>query len=228
MTSVNMALTYETNAPEDKADSLVVLLHGYGSDGKDLISLSQPWRGVLPHTCFVAPNAPKVCEQFAGGFQWTSLRDWDPARIVGELQELRPQLNAFIDGKLKELDLAPDRLVLVGFSQGVFVSLDVALHRPECAGVLGYSGGLFEDPISMKIAKPPVLLVHGEDDTVVNPETSRVAAEQLKRLGCEVELELLPGLDHGINERGVAMGAAFIKAMLYATEEEHHHHHDHA
>ena len=126
-----------------KAKSLVVLLHGLGADGNDLISLAPLWARVLPNTAFVSPHAPFPCDMAPYGRQWFSLLDRTPARVLAGVQAAAPILDAFLDAELARHELPPERLALVGFSQGTMMSLFVAPRRPVAiAGVVGYSGAL--------------------------------------------------------------------------------------
>ncbi len=198
-----------------KPDSLVVLIHGYGADGEDLLSLGKTWSSILPHTLFVAPHGPVVCEMNPSGNQWFSLKDWNPARILKELQTLTPSFNSYLDGLLKTHGLPPEKLALVGFSQGAILALHIALHRPKCAGVVAYSGAFVDDPTELKVANPPILLIHGMEDQVLLASFSQKAEERLKSLSVPVTLSLLPSLEHGIDGRGLGMGGAFLKEHLY-------------
>jgi phospholipase/carboxylesterase len=198
-----------------KPDSIVVLIHGYGSDGEDLLSLGKSWASLLPHTLFVAPHGPVACEMNPSGNQWFGLKDWEPSRILKEIQALTPAFNRYLDGLLKSHNLPSDKLALVGFSQGAMLALHVGLHRPQPAGVVAYSGAFLNDPMELKIARPPVLLVHGTEDQVLPASASQAAEEALKALSVPVTLSLLPGLGHGIDARGLGMGGAFLKEKLY-------------
>lgn len=207
-----------------KPDSIVVLIHGYGANGEDLLSLGSSWASLLPNTLFVAPDGPDASEMNPLGNQWFGLEDWDPsekltekqiARMVKDIQVLTPSFNQYLDELLKTHGLPPEKLALVGFSQGAMVALHIGLHRSECAGVVAYSGAFLDDPKETKIAHPPILLVHGTADQVVPPFFSQVAEEHLKQLHVPVTLSLLPGLEHGIDGRGLGMGGAFLKEHLY-------------
>ncbi len=214
----DMTMTYEgpilPPASGEKPDSLVVLIHGYGADGDDLLSLGESWASLLPNTLFVAPHGPTECEMNPSGNQWFSLLDWDHLRISKDVQALTPSFNRYLDDLLKTYDLPLEKLALVGFSQGAILAIHMALHRPQCAGVVAYSGAFINDPTSLKMAKPPMLLVHGLDDQVLPASASQAGEEVLKSLGVPVELVLLPGLSHGIDQRGLVKGGAFLKEHL--------------
>src|SRR5215472_16709374 len=114
-----------------KATHLVVLVHGYGADGNDLIGLAPHWQRMLPTVAFVAPNAPEPCAGAPMGYQWFPISRLDPHEMRRGVESAAESLNAFLDSELKRLELANDRLALVGFSQGTMMSLHVGLSRPQ-------------------------------------------------------------------------------------------------
>ncbi len=224
----NMTLTFSgprlPPASGHKPDSIVVLIHGYGADGDDLLSLGKAWASVLPNTLFVSPHGPSPTELNPYGKQWFSLGDWNlnktstpdqTARMLKEVQSLTPSFNRYLDELLKAEGLPPEKLALVGFSQGAMLALHIALHRPLCAGVVAFSGAFLNDPTEVIMAHPPVLLIHGMDDQLLRPFFSQAAEEGLKHLHVPVNLTLLPGLEHGIDGRALGMGGAFLKDHLY-------------
>lgn len=204
-----------------KPESIVVLIHGYGADGDDLLALGRSWASLLPNTLFIAPHGPSVCEMNSSGNQWFGLKDWDSARILKEIQMLTPSFNRYLDTLLKTHNLSSEQLALVGFSQGAMLALHVALHRPQCAGVVAYSGAFLNDPKELKIGRPPILLIHGTEDQVLQASFSQIAEENLKALHVPVTLSLLPNLEHGIDGRGLGMGGAFLKEHLYEKPPSH-------
>ncbi len=204
-----------------RATELVVLLHGLGADGNDLISLAPIFAQILPGAAFVAPNAPFPCDMAPFGHQWFSFQDRDPAAILAGVRAAAPQLDAFIDAELARAGLGDERLALIGFSQGTVMALHVAVRRAApCASVIGYSGALVgPELLAGEIeSRPPVLLVHGDADEIM-PFASMSAAEQaLRANGILVHGEVRPGLGHGIDETGIQLGATMLKQTLYPDD----------
>ena len=162
---------------------LVVLLHGVGADGNDLIGLAPALAERLPHAAFVAPDAPEPCDMAPYGRQWFSLRDRRPAALLAGAAASAPRLDAFLDGALARHGLANHQLALLGFSQGTMMALFVAPRRaPSIAAVLGFSGALLGAGrlAAETRSRPPVLLVHGAADEVVPLEALFAAVEGLQ------------------------------------------------
>jgi phospholipase/carboxylesterase len=199
------------------ARSAVLLLHGYGADGNDLIGLAAEWAPALPETLFYSPHAPFPCE--AGGFgrQWFGFQNKRQDLVALEVATAARVIDRAVDTLLKELKLPPGRLVLAGFSQGAMMALHIGLRRAEAvAGILSYSGLLMAPELlaSHIGSKPPVLLIHGDRDTVVPPESLPEAEGTLTGLGVPVEALLRPGLAHGIDPEGLAQGRRFLERVL--------------
>ncbi|MEQ9331179.1 dienelactone hydrolase family protein [Thalassobaculum sp.] len=205
--------------PHDGGETtaLVVMLHGVGADGNDLIGIAPMWAPLLPGVAFVAPNGPEPCDMAPYGYQWFSLQDRRSETMLAGVQSAAPIVNAFIDRELERHGLGPDRLALVGFSQGTMTALYTAPRRPApVAGVLGYSGALMGAATlaAEATARPPVMLVHGTDDQIV-PFQAMAAAEQvLSSAGIPVETFARPGLAHGIDQDGLRLGLGFLKHVL--------------
>lgn len=194
------------------AQSLVILLHGYGSDGHDLLGLAPLLAQHLPHTHFISPHAPFPCEMAPSGHQWFSLRDWSPATMLKGAEEAAPALHHFASSQLARLKLPEHKLAWIGFSQGTMMALHTALNRHEaCAGVVGFSGALVVNKISVK---PSVLLVHGDADTVVPFQAMAMAQQGLQQAGVPVTSIRRPGLGHGIDPEGLDAAATFLKEKL--------------
>ena len=200
---------------------LVILLHGVGADGNDLIGLAPFFAQAAPDAFFISPNAPFAYDMAPFGRQWFSIRDFGPeARLAGALAAA-PILEAFIDAQLTLHGLGADDLALVGFSQGTMMALQVGLrqHQPV-AGILGYSGMLVgEARLADEIAsRPPVRLIHGADDELIPADALPAAVAALEGLGVPVDSHLCPGLGHGIDENGLGLGSDFLGRVLGTSE----------
>lgn len=196
---------------------LVVLLHGLGADGFDLIDLAPGWGKAVPHAAFVAPHAPEPCDLAPHGRQWFSVQDRTPARMLAGVRQAAGHLDAFLDAEAARLGLAPGAVAIMGFSQGAMTALFTGLRRADPpAAILAYAGRLIgAEALAAEIAgRPPVLLVHGEADDVVPVEGSQEAARVLAGLGVEVESSWRPGLAHGLDEAGIMLGALALQRSL--------------
>lgn len=192
----------------------VVLLHGYGSDGQDLIGLAGYWRDRLPGALFVAPDAPTVCRDNPGGYQWFPL-DFDrPEFRLEGAAAARPVLTRFLADLWEQTGLGPETTLLAGFSQGAMMALHVglALPAPPLLGIIGFSGALLPPPgfPAAGAPRPPVCLVHGDRDPVVDPAYSADAADRLAALGYEVSYHVERGAGHTIAPDGLAFAGDFI------------------
>ncbi|MGH6878853.1 MAG: alpha/beta hydrolase [Rhizomicrobium sp.] len=193
------------------ASHLVVLCHGYGADGNDLIGLAPHWQRFLPTVAFAAPNGPERCT--GAGYQWFPISRLDPQEVRRGVEAAAAALDAFLDAELKRLGLPPERLMLAGFSQGTMMSLHVGLRRPvKPTAILGYSGMLaaVESLPEFGIDGPPILLVHGDADTMIPHEVLFAAAGALGRAGALLQWHISKGVGHSIDPEGLLLGAAFF------------------
>ena len=201
------ALTGPRLPPQQgKATHLVVLCHGYGADGNDLIGLAPHWQRALPGAAFVSPNAPEPCP--GAGRQWFPIARLDPREMHQGVVGAAGALEGFIKEELERLSLAPDRLALVGFSQGTMMALHVGL-RATPAAIVGFSGVLTGD-LPQSDGAPPVLLAHGDADTVIPPEALFFTAMALGAAGICVQWHLAPGLGHGIDAAEIEIAGRFL------------------
>jgi len=200
------------------AKQLVVFLHGYGADGNDLIEIGRAWQNMLPDAAFVSPHAPRPCGQAPTGREWFPLTFRDPnERWVG-VNAAAPVLNAFLDAELARRSLPPQALALVGFSQGTMMALHVGLRREVApAAIVGYSGMLVvpedvdPDTFAGEIrSRPPVLLVHGDEDQLIPVEALMHAAQGLAALEVPVQWHISNGVGHGIDQEGLRHGGEFL------------------
>ncbi|MGO8798219.1 MAG: alpha/beta hydrolase [Roseiarcus sp.] len=211
-------------AKSGRPKQLVVLLHGYGADGKDLIEIGRQWRNWLPDAAFVAPNAPEPCAMSPTGRQWFAIsnrgldeRHGGDERWAG-VTRARPFVDAFLDAELARLGLDEARLSLVGFSQGTMMALHVGLRRARApASIVGYSGMLVGPEHLGEAAardarggRPPVLLVHGDQDQVIPLEALFISSEELAKADIPNQWHLSMGVGHGIDNGGLRHGGLFI------------------
>lgn len=196
---------------------IILLLHGYGSNGSDLITFADVWRDVFPDALFLAPNAPEPVPFNYGGYQWFGIDELTSEAMAAGVAGVAPVLNRFIDRELAEHGLTERDMALVGFSQGTMMSLYVGpRRRQQLAGILGYSG-LLTDPVGLARelrSKPPVMLIHGEADPMVPIAAMRSAASDLTSLGFDVRSHVSPGLGHSVDQMGLQLGADFVRGAL--------------
>ena len=214
-------LNFKRKASASGEDSSVVLfLHGYGADGADLLGLSDPLAPHLPDTVFYAVDAPTRSMANPMGFQWFPIPWIDGSSEAAAAEGLRHSaklLNDFIDKVLADEGLAPENLVLFGFSQGSMMSMHVAPRRQDpVAGVVAFSGRLmFPEMMSEEaLSKPRVVLIHGDADDVVPFAEMQNAAEALQGAGFEVFGHVMEGTGHGIAPDGLSVALAFIRQQL--------------
>ncbi len=200
-----------------KAAWLVVLLHGVGADGNDLIDLALNWQPIIPKAEFVALHAPFPFDQAPTGRQWFSIADRSPERLLDGIRTAAAILDPCLDELLAKRRLDASHLALVGFSQGAMMALHVGLRRKtRIAGIVAFSGALIGSETLAREAtsRPPVLLVHGEADDVV--PFAAMAEAKAALAGAEVPVKALrrPGLGHAIDDDGVIAAGDFLTHRL--------------
>jgi phospholipase/carboxylesterase len=201
-----------------QAKQLVVFLHGLGADGRDLIDIGALWQSWLPDAAFVAPHAPDSYDGAPVGRQWFPLTFRDPAEFWRGVNYAAPRLEAFLDAELAHHGLPASKLAIVGFSQGTMMALHVGLRRATApAAIVGYSGvvvlenGKGVESLQSAIqSKPPILLVHGDQDDVVPPEMFFFTKEALAAAGVPCQWHLSRGVSHGIDEEALRHGGLFL------------------
>jgi len=194
-------------------EKIILLLHGFGSSGTDMISLAPGWQEALETTLFLAPNAPQRCAMMGAGYQWWGLSGFAPSALAAGAASAAPAIDAFIDRKLDQYGLTEADLALVGFSQGTMMALQVGLRRPRpVAAIVGYAGMLTgtADLARHDRPAPPVLLVHGTDDPVVPIAALHMSEGQLKRLGVDVTTHIAHGVAHSVDPVGLRLGRDFV------------------
>jgi phospholipase/carboxylesterase len=208
------------------ARQLVVFLHGYGADGNDLIDIGRAWQGLLPHAAFVSPHAPRPCGQAPAGREWFPLTFRNPDERWNGVNAAAPGLNGFLDAELKRRSLPPSALALVGFSQGTMMALHVGLRRDvPPAAIVGYSGMLIMpgDVMSETFAaeiksRPPVLLIHGDEDQLIPVQAVNHSAQGLAAVEVPVQWHISPGIGHGIDQEGLRQGGEFLAKCFAARK----------
>ena len=201
--------------------SIVVFVHGYGANGADLLGLADPLAEHLPDTLFVAPDAPEQIPGYPGGYQWFPIpwidgsSEEESARGMAAASD---DLNAFLDALMVDEDVLPEQVVLFGFSQGTMITLHIAPRREDAvAGVVGFSGRLLNPELLADEVqvRPPILLVHGDQDDVVPPQSLPQAAEALQEAGWQdVFAHVMKGTAHGIAPDGLSVALAFMRDKL--------------
>lgn len=201
------------NAPKQ----IVLLLHGYGSNGADLISLAPHWQQAMPDALFLAPNAPQRIGNLASGYQWWPLQSFTPQALAEGARSAAPAIDAFIDRKLDQYGLTDSQLAIVGFSQGTMMALHVGLRRrQQVAGIVGYSGMLVgaTELATELTTRPPMLLVHGDSDPIVPISALHAADNDLRKLGINAQIHLASGVGHTVDASGIRLGAEFVARTL--------------
>ncbi len=193
---------------------LVVLLHGYGGDAGDMEPTARVLRDALPETAIVCVNGPEPCAHWVEGRQWFAASEFDARDVWLGVQAATPLINRMLDAELAHYGLLERNMVLGGFSQGAMVALHVGPRRfSEAAGLLSFSGVLGgpEHLLEQMMVRPPVMLLHGNEDDVVPVANLGAAEDALARAGFTVETHCLAGLGHSINEEAQALALKFLK-----------------
>ena len=189
--------------PKDDAEikNAVILLHGYGGNGKDISMLSLNWERHLPNTIFLCPNGHERCLVNPSGFQWFDLTNDNPNYILGEVRKAEKKLTKFIEEIKNQFRLDSDKICLSGFSQGCMMSINLGLtSNQEFNSIVGFSGKIINqaDLKNRKNASTRTLLIHGDTDQVVSPNFLLEAKDFFIRNDIEIETHLIKNCDHHI------------------------------
>ena len=217
MINYNLDVTSILPISKNKPHHAIVLCHGYGGDGKDISSLAINWQRFLPDAIFLCPNAPEVCSINPQGYQWFDLNSEKEEAILEKSLVAEEKLNTFINQVLDNLQLEPNNLALVGFSQGCMISVQVGIKKKEQINCLiGYSGKVINQKhLSDNInSKPKMFLMHGENDTIVSPTHLLEAKEYLKKQGINAKIKMFKKCEHRIPVEGSSLGLGFLKKNL--------------
>ncbi|MFL5254698.1 MAG: alpha/beta hydrolase [Rhodopila sp.] len=200
-------------ASKVRPKQLVVLCHGLGADGYDLIDLAPAWAHACPDAIFASVHAP-FPHDTGMGRQWWSVADRTPAVMEAGTRKATPFLHSFLDAELARQELPADAYAIMGFSQGAMIALFTGLRRPTPPrAILAFSGALIaSDKLAEEMTNHTrVLLVHGEADDVVPVERSREAEAALQAAGVPVDAHYVPRLGHGIDDSGISLGALALQ-----------------
>jgi phospholipase/carboxylesterase len=187
----------------------MLVLHGRGDDGTDALPLARRLQAFAPEAAVAAPNAPITLSDLR--LAW--LPDGQGGPNQPSPVETAEAIIAFADAELQRLGLGPEKLIIVGFSQGGIMGLNIGLRRAVApAAVIAFSGP-YLDPAPLGPGKPPVLLIHGEEDSLINPINTRDVVERLTVEGFPVESHVLDNLGHGIDRRSIDLAGALLKRV---------------
>ena len=201
--------------PENSEDikSAIILLHGYGGDGKDISMLSMNWRRHLPNTIFICPNGHEKCQINPSGFQWFDLTKEDPDYILEQSKNAEKRLIKFIDQVKKKFNLDNNKICLSGFSQGCMMSINLGLTSDqEYNCIVGFSGKIInqKDLKYRKKISTNTLLIHGDSDQVVHPSFMLEAKDFFIRNNVKIETHLIKDCDHNIPIQASSIALNYI------------------
>ena len=202
--------------PENNTEikNAIILLHGYGGDGKDISMLSLNWKRHLPNTIFICPNGHESCSINPSGYQWFDLTKDDPKYILEQSIKAEKKLNQFINEVKNEFKLENSHICLCGFSQGCMMSINLGLTSNENFNcIVGFSGKIIDkDNLSKrKISNTKMLLIHGDLDEVVPSVNLLEAKDFLIRNNIEVEINMIKNCDHNISVEASSLALRYIK-----------------
>ena len=205
--------------PENNIEikNAVVLLHGYGGDGKDISILTLNWKRFMPNTVFLCPNAHEKCEINPNGYQWFDLSKENEEYILDQSLKAEKKLKEFIDQVKTVYRLGNSKICLSGFSQGCMLAINIGLIENEpFSCVVGFSGKIINknNLASRIISKTKFLLLHGDMDQVVSPSNLLEAKDFLERNKIEVETNMLQNCEHHISTEASSFALKYIKKNL--------------
>ena len=210
-----MNLKFEELKSNERINQVVILLHGYGADAKDLISLANYWYRFLPNTLFISPYAPMKCQINSDGYEWFDLMQIDKSKILIQLNNSCEKLKILIENIIKKYGVKYRDIIFVGFSQGTMIALHTSLSlKFPVKGVLGFSGKIYDlELLSKELnTKTKVFFIHGTKDEVIKLEEMYDSFELLKKLKIDVDYKVL-NCDHTISAEGMSIGLSFIRNL---------------
>lgn len=207
--------THFMSSSSEAPRNLVILLHGYGANGEDLLSLSPYWKNVLPYTLFAAPDAPHAYPYSPHGRMWFDIDNLSPEAIQNNILPLLPDVEHYVRALQKQTNIPPQHTALVGFSQGAMLALSVGLwaNHPLCQCIVSYAG-LLVPAQQPPLQQPACLLIHGKEDELIPYQASEEAKRELTNYQIPVQLDLIAHLGHGIDPQGITCGGLFLEKHL--------------
>ena len=212
---------YRSEDSSEQIEQLIILVHGLGADGNDLIGLAPYFAEVCPNALFIAPNGPEKCDMIPMhaeiGYQWFSLQNRGEAAMLEGARMVAPTLNGFIDQQIEKYTLQENQVALIGFSQGTMMSLFCGTRRKkDIAGIIGFSGQLVgKEVLKNEIASyPPILLINGDQDELIPIQEQEIAVKILKQENISVEGHIIRGLGHSIDFEGIQMAREFLTKIF--------------
>jgi phospholipase/carboxylesterase len=202
----------------EKPKNAVILCHGYGGDGKDISLLASYWRTYLPDTLFICPDAPERCAVSNSGLQWFDLMDQTKDQVLVKSLVAEIKLNTLIDEVINNNDLASEKIVIGGFSQGCMISLQTGIKRKDkINSIVGYSGKIIDvSHLQNNInSRPDIILMHGDKDEIVPVSFLLEAKEFFNKNRYKVESKIFKNCEHRIPTEGSSLGLEFLKKNLY-------------
>tara|TARA_B100000579_G_scaffold379709_1_gene347221 strand:+ start:162 stop:818 length:657 start_codon:yes stop_codon:yes gene_type:complete len=213
-----MKLSLETTIIEpdinNSIKNAIILLHGYGGDGKDISMLTLNWKRFLPNTIFFCPNGHEICPINPSGFQWFDLTNENPEYILEQSKKAEQILNNFIEEIKDNYKLENSQICLSGFSQGCMMSINLGLLSNENYNcIVGFSGKIIDkkDLNERKTSNTQMLLIHGELDAIVPPSSLLEAKDFLIRNNIKVETHMIKNCDHHIPIEASSLALNYIK-----------------
>jgi phospholipase/carboxylesterase len=195
-------------------DNAIILLHGYGGDGKNISMLTVSWKRFLPNTIFLCPDGHEICPINPSGFQWFDLTKDDPEYILKESSKAEKKLHQFISEVKNKYKLNNSQICLLGFSQGCMMSINLGLTSNKNYNcVVGFSGKIIDkdDLLKRKKSSTKMLLLHGDLDEVVEPINLLEAKDFLVRNNVEVEINMIKNCEHHISVEASSLALKYIK-----------------
>jgi len=213
---IDIKISRTNSVKKNKIKHLVVVLHGYGADGDDIIGVGNELDDFFPEVEFIAPTAPYICDNNQHGYQWFEIPSVNKYALNNEIKSSAMQLNNFIDNELNIRNLTASDVSIVGFSQGGMMALYLGVTRSnKPLSIISFSGLMLQGvDIKKNIKAPSILMLHGEIDTVISNEYLTSSVNYFKNANIKIESHLIKGLGHGIDRTCISIGASFLNNKI--------------